>query len=209
MFLVFLAIFACLSAVAMKETYRTVLIARQQKRQGDTTSSPDTMAKFRILITSTLFRPWKLFFTEPIIASFALLSGFDTAIYYALFAVFPYIFTSVYGLRLESQGLAFLGLAVGNVLGFVTAVFLSRMSLRRIKKAIQSGRMPNLVPEMRLLPSLVGSAFVPAGLFWIDWSSRKSVHLIVPIMGSAMFAYGNFLVFVSIDVRMLVLLEVC
>lgn len=150
----------------------------------------------QLLLRSTLFRPWQMFFTEPIVGSFALLSGFDTAVYYALFAFFPYIYSNIYGFGLRSQGLTFLGLAVGNLLGFLILVLLSRVSTRRVMKDIKSGRRPNLIPEMRLFPALIGSIFVPLGLFWIAWLSRPGVHFIVPIAGSAVFAFGNFLIFV-------------
>lgn len=198
-FLIFLTLLVSLWAVGMRETYEKVLIDRQQKAagiDGDGNKGPSTSEKLKLLLTATLFRPWRMFFTEPIVGSFALLSGFDTAIYYALFAFFPYIYTKVYHFNLRSQDLTFLGLAVGNIVGFLCMVGLSRIAARRTMKAIKAGETPTSTPEMRLAPALLGSIFVPGGIFWMAWSSRSSVHFIMPIIGSAIFSFGNYLVFV-------------
>lgn len=98
---------------------------------------------------------------------------------------------------LGSQGLVFLGLAVGNVVAFMLVVVFSRISYRNTVQAINAGKAINPPPEKRLLLALIGSIFVPVGLFWCGWSARPSVHWIVSIVGSAIFAFGNFLVFVS------------
>jgi len=39
---------------------------------------------------------------------------------------------------------------------------------------------------------------LPLGLFWFGWSSRPSVHWIVPIIGSGFFSAGAVLLFNSV-----------
>ena len=55
-----------------------------------------------------------------------------------------------------------------------------------------------LQPEKRLPTAMVGSFFIPVCLFWFGWSARPSIHWIMPIIGSAWFAVGTFLLFNSV-----------
>ena len=153
--------------------------------------------KVKLLLTSTIFRPWQLFCTEIIVGSFALYVGINFAIYYSFFAAFPYVFLTVYNFNLGSRGLIFLGLAVGNLFAFLIVVLLNRLIFRKRARTIAAGQELRSPPEKRLLLALLGSVFVPIGLFWFGWSAKPSVHWICPIIGSGVFAFGNFLVFVS------------
>lgn len=138
-----------------------------------------------------------MFFTEIIVGTMAFYISFNFAIYYSLFAAFPYIFITQYGFGLGAQGLTFLGLAVGNIVGFIIIVLLVQVRKRQIVKAMKAGKAVNSPPEQRLFVALLGTILIPVGLFWIAWTARRSVHWIVCITGSAFFAAGNFLVFVS------------
>ncbi|OCL08894.1 MFS multidrug transporter-like protein [Glonium stellatum] len=198
--ILFITVAASIFAGGMKETYKKVLLSRRAKQLG--APGPDGIQlslsqKLNLLLTSTLFRPWNMFFTEIIVGTFAFYIGFNFAIYYSLFAAMPYIFAKVYSFNLGLQGLVFLGLAVGNVLAFTLVLTLSQITYRRTMRAIKTGKAVKPPPEKRLLLALIGSVFVPTGLFWCGWSARSSVHWIVPIAGSAVFAFGNFLVFMS------------
>ena len=199
--LLFFAAASILFALGMQETHKKVLLARRAKKRG--VPGPDggfampAAQKLKLLLTSTLFRPWRMFFTEIIVGTFAFYIGLNFGIYYLLFAAVPYVFITVYDFGFGGQGLAFLGLAVGNVVAFVLVVMLSRLVKRKMVKAIKAGRAGKPAPEKRLTLALIGSVFVPIGLFWFGWSARRSVHWIVPIIGLSVFAFGNFLIFVS------------
>lgn len=43
---------------------------------------------------------------------------------------------------------------------------------------------------------MAGSIGLPISLFWFAWTSKKSVHWIVPIMGLVIFVWGNVSVFI-------------
>ena len=45
-------------------------------------------------------------------------------------------------------------------------------------------------PEHRLMPMIVGGMSIPAGLFLYGWTAAYAVHWIVPIIGTAIFAFG-------------------
>lgn len=55
-----------------------------------------------------------------------------------------------------------------------------------------------LTPELRLIPSFFGAFCIPICLFWFGWSARPDIHWIMPIIGSAWFSVGAFLLFNSV-----------
>lgn len=52
-------------------------------------------------------------------------------------------------------------------------------------------------PEMHLVPGQIGGVLAPAGLFWLAFTTYKSVHWIVPIFASVPFGAGTVLIFTS------------
>jgi len=199
--LLFIAIAASLFACGMHETYKKVII-RGSRRKQDVKNFEDKRPAFgniKLLLTSTIFRPWQMFFTEIIVGTFAFYVGINFAIYYSFFAAFPFVFFTVYNFNTGSRGLIFLGLAVGNIFAFLLMVLLSRLMSRRRARVIATGQLLKDAPEKRLLLALLGSIFAPIGLFWFGWSAKPSIHWICPIFGSGVFAFGNFLVFVSYE----------
>jgi DHA1 family multidrug resistance protein-like MFS transporter len=52
--------------------------------------------------------------------------------------------------------------------------------------------------EHRLVPAIVGSFFLPTGLFIFGWTARASIHWIVPLIGVVIFLMGTFLILQSI-----------
>ncbi len=53
-------------------------------------------------------------------------------------------------------------------------------------------------PEYRLPAACFGSFTIPICLFWFGWSARPDIHWIMPIIGSAWFSVGTFLLFNSV-----------
>lgn len=72
--------------------------------------------------------------------------------------------------------------------------------------------MIDFVPEERLPVAMLGAFFLPISLFWFGWTSFPGINWIVPIIGSAFFSAGTFLLFqaglkyVLDDPRLLLLL---
>jgi DHA1 family multidrug resistance protein-like MFS transporter len=55
----------------------------------------------------------------------------------------------------------------------------------------------DLKPEERMPVAIVGALIVPICLLWFGWTSRESIHWIVPIIGSSLFSVAALLLFVS------------
>ncbi|KAL2673666.1 hypothetical protein Neosp_012109 [[Neocosmospora] mangrovei] len=50
----------------------------------------------------------------------------------------------------------------------------------------------------KLTLAMVGSIFIPIGLFWFAWTTYPSIHWAVPIVGTVFFGLGMVLVFLSL-----------
>jgi len=103
------------------------------------------------------------------------------------------VFTGIYGFNLGLEGLSFVGILVG---GFVViGPFFAYLYYIQEPQFNENGE---LKPEKRLPPAFVGAFCIPICMFWFGWSSRESVHWIVPIIGSSFFTIGAFLLFNSV-----------
>lgn len=146
----------------------------------------------RDIATEVLVRPFTLNFQEPIVLLLNLYIGLIYAIFYLWFESFPIVFVGIYHFREQFLGLAFLGL-LGGVIVTLPPFFYYLYHYQE-KMFDENGQIK---PENRMPVAIVGSLFVPVCLFWFGWSSRASVHWIVPILGSAIFPVAGLLLFVS------------
>lgn len=142
------------------------------------------------VVSMVLIRPFSLLFTEPIVFALDLYIALVYGLLYIWFESFPLVFTGIYGFSLGTQGLAFIGILVGV---FVVLPPFAWYQHRYIEpKFNENGE---LKPEWRLPPAFIGSLAIPICLFWFGWTSRPEIHWIVPIIGTAWFSVGTFLLF--------------
>jgi hypothetical protein len=114
-------------------------------------------------------------------------------ILYLIFIAFPIVFQ---GERHWSQGvagLAYIGVMVGQVLAMVFYIVLEG---RYRNKAARDPSKET--PEGRLEPAMIGGVLLPVGLFWFGWTTLKSVHWAVSVVGSSLFGFGQVLLFISL-----------
>lgn len=140
-----------------------------------------------------IVRPWALLFLEPIVLALSIYMAIIYGTLYMLFGAFPIVFQQNLGWSEGIGGLAFIGVAVGMILGFFYSV-LDGKRYNRVANKSPNGEAP---PEARLPPCIVASLVLPVGLFWFAWTARPSIHWIVPIIASAPFGFGMVLVFLT------------
>ncbi|KAH7018044.1 MFS transporter [Microdochium trichocladiopsis] len=141
----------------------------------------------------TLVKPFTLLFTEPIVFALDLYIALIYGLLYIWFESFPIVFTGIYGFSLGLEGVAFLGILVG-----VLVVFPFFWWYNKAYTEPNFNENGELKPELRLPPSFVGAFAIPICLFWFGWSSRPDIHWIMPIIGTAWFSIGAFLLFNSV-----------
>ncbi|KAJ4397803.1 GTPase-activating protein [Gnomoniopsis smithogilvyi] len=145
------------------------------------------------IVVMALIRPFSLLFTEPIVFLLDLYIALIYGLLYIWFESFPIVFIEIYGFTLGELGLAYLGILSGI---FVVAPLLFWYQYRYIEPKFND--KGEIAPEWRLPPAFVGSFAIPLCLFWFGWTSKQSIHWIVPIIGTGWFSVGAFLLFNSV-----------
>lgn len=187
------------------ETYAPVLLRRRAEKLSKITgkeyvSKADAALPRKTLsgqLKVTLSRPWALLFKEPIVFLTSIYMAIIYGTLYLCFAAFPIVFQSPYpegwGWKPGVGGLSFVGIAIGMMASTIGSILDNKRYARVAAKC--GGLAP---PEARLPPALAGAVLLPIGLFWFAWTNGTNVHWVVPIMGSAVFASGLVLVFLSL-----------
>jgi len=145
------------------------------------------------VVMMALVRPFTLNFTEPMVFLLNLYIALIYGLLYIWFESFVVVFVDIYHFGLGEEGLAYVGILVGAFV--VIPPFFTYLYLVLEPQFDEDGQVQ---PEKRLPPCFVGAFCIPICLFWFGWSSRPDVFWIVPIIGSAWFSIGAFLLFNSI-----------
>ncbi|KAI1322376.1 major facilitator superfamily domain-containing protein [Xylariaceae sp. FL0255] len=139
-----------------------------------------------------LTRAFTLTFSEPIVFLVDLYAALLYGVLFIWFESFPIVFGGIYGFNVGQQGLVFLGILVFTTISVP-------LFLLWIKKSLVPAMLSEkFKPEMVLPPAFIGSFALPICLFWFGWTSRESIHFIVPIIGSGVFAIGVVTLFNSV-----------
>jgi hypothetical protein len=112
-------------------------------------------------------------------------------ILYLAFQAFPIIFRK-HNYSEQEIGMSFLGIGLGILIGFAIQPFWNRMFARITKE--NGGKLP---PESRLIPGMFGAVLAPLSLFWLAFTTYKSVNSAVPIIASVPFGTATVQIFTS------------
>lgn len=193
--LIFFAIVAILAALAAGETYHPILKRRRAKQLGLPVPKQQPLkARVGMFLTIALIRPLHMMATEPIVGLICLYVACEFATLFTFFAAVPFIFSSVYGFGIEQQGLVFISIIVGCLLGALTVLICDVLLYLPQSRRHLSHKTP---PEYRLYPAMIGSIGLPLGLFWLAWTARSDISWASPAVAIVPFAWGNLCVFVS------------
>lgn len=145
------------------------------------------------IISMVFIRPFTLTLKEPICFALNLYIALAYGLLYLWFESFPIVFGEIYHFSQGLEGLAFLGILIGALVVLVPFFYYSYKFVEP-----QFNQNGELRPEIRLQPAMIGAFFIPVCLFWFGWTSRASVHWIVPIIGTSFFSIGTFLLFMAV-----------
>ncbi|KAF4451649.1 putative mfs-multidrug-resistance transporter [Fusarium austroafricanum] len=188
-------------AILIPETYAPYILRKRAQHLSKLTGKkyissldadkPPSSAAHQLKIALT--RPWLLMFKEPIVLITSIYISVIYGTMYMCFAAFPIVFQKGRGWSQGIGGLAFTGIAIGVVLAIASFFFEDK----RYSRAARRRGVP-MEPEDRLPPAIVGSLLIAIGLFWFAWTTFPSIHWIVPIIGTVLFAWGLVLVFMAL-----------
>ncbi|OQD89489.1 hypothetical protein PENANT_c002G05929 [Penicillium antarcticum] len=188
----------------LPETFAPNILSRRARRIRRITNDQKYASEAEIEIArvasrdvlfESLVRPFVLCFLEPIVLLMNLYIALIYGILYIFFEAFPIVFEEKHGFNSGQNGLAFLGILIGAVCIALPGYFYWKFSWQ--SKHI--GPDGHLSPEEHLPPACLGAVCLPISLFWFGWTGNfASVHWIVPIIASGLFAIGGYLIFNSI-----------
>ncbi|RYP23203.1 hypothetical protein DL767_008886 [Monosporascus sp. MG133] len=191
-----LSLFNLVLAKLSSDTYHQRLLRRRYIRLGlEVAQLPTPAALFRGLIELTILRPMLMLVTEPLVGLLSLYVASMFAIPFALFSGLFWVFQTDYGYTFWECRYLFYALGSGCVVGMfipmISSVWYRFKYLRRFQPA-------SIPPESHILPAMIGSVLIPAGLFWFGWTAHLSVHRnLLPLIGIALFGAGNVSLFIS------------
>ncbi|CAK7897392.1 multidrug resistance protein 1 [[Candida] anglica] len=183
----------------LPESSTATLLYRKAKRLRALTQNENIVSEGEIsnmhvtpreLLVNTLWRPIEISFFEPIVFFINLYIGLVYSVTYLWFEAFPILFLETYHFNLIEMGVSFVGILIGCSL---SATFYIPMTYRIFTVKVLAGE--EMVPEVFLPLCIVGSVFMPIGIFIFGWSATASAHWVGPIIGSGIFVFGAFIMF--------------
>ncbi|KAH8891154.1 MFS general substrate transporter [Thozetella sp. PMI_491] len=194
---IFIGVVGILGVLLVPETYAPVILHKRAK-----TLSQKTGKCYRSVLEinsggvelsevfgKALQRPWVLLFREPIVLVSSVYMAIIYGTIYMFMGAFPIVYSELRGWGAGVGGLAFIGLAVGMILGLAYILFVDQVHYRKL------GAHPP--PEARLPPGIIGGLALPIGMFAFAWTNSPSIHWSASIILSAPFGFGCVLVFLS------------
>jgi MFS family permease len=177
------------------ETYGPVLLRKMARDLSEKSGKSyiSVMEKKTVNATvagvfaTAIQRPWVLLFREPIVL---IASAYMAILYgtiYMFLGAFPIVYQEYRGWDEGIGGLAFLGLAVGMLIGLAYSIIDDKKRYLKLGKGAP--------PEARLPLGIVGAIALPIGMFGFAWTNYLSIHWSASIILSAPFGFGTVLVF--------------
>ena len=152
-------------AAALSKKTGRVHISFIENRQGRTT--------VREAFKKAMARPWVLLFMEPIVLLISIYMAILYGTLYMLFGAFPIVFQQNRGWSQGIGGLAFLGVAIGMLIGVGYSI-IDNKRYSRVERE-HGGEAP---PEARLPPAMAGAVALPIGMFWFAWTNCKYIRML-------------------------------
>ena len=143
------------------------------------------------LISLSLYRPFHLLVTEPVVFWFSVWISFAWGILYLQFASIPLVFKTSYNFTLAQTGYVFTAMSIGGILSTILSITQDNWAVKRYPHKFHD-------PEGRLLFTCVEAALLPIGLFWFGWTCYPSVPWILPTIAVGIATMGIFSVFLAV-----------
>ncbi|KAK4237793.1 major facilitator superfamily transporter [Achaetomium macrosporum] len=197
--ILFMLAFVYLYSLPQFETYKKTILQKRRLSEKRSNAPPPRAKKLTLpssaLVQRIVLKPFKMLFVESIVLFMTIYMAFNFAVFYSFFAAFPYIFGGgKYNFTSGQQGLTFISIALGCVIGFIAVVYIDRRTYPALEAKYGVGAVP---PEYRLYGAMVGCALNPVSLFWFGWTANAGAFWPSPVVAAVPFAVGNIMVYSS------------
>ncbi|KAI1809951.1 major facilitator superfamily transporter [Poronia punctata] len=185
----------------LPETYAPVLLTRRAEKMRKADPTAQVYAAFELedkhikqVVTRVLTRPVRMLLTELIVTATCLYLALVYAIFYVSFGAFPIIFQEIYGLSPGVTGLLFLPIGGGALIAL--GIFFAWD--RYLERAQKLGRPWTKQEEFNRVPlAAIGGPIFVVSLFWLGFSARIDVPVVVPSLAGVGFGIGFQLIFIG------------
>ncbi|CAG8902796.1 unnamed protein product [Penicillium egyptiacum] len=189
--IIFSLFFVAVYFVFCPETYSPVVLARLAKKKGYPLPENEGKVDFKQLARVYMLRPFIMLVQEPILALLTLYMGFIYGFLYLCFEAFPIAFEEHRGWDIGIGSLPFLSITVGVLIGVVIIIVHTMTRMRRKLETVGDA------PEERLVPMMIGSILMPAGIFWFAWTSNPSLPWAPQVVSGVFIGCGILLIFLQ------------
>lgn len=193
---IFVAVIGVLGVIFIPETYAPAILQQQAKMLSSNSGNSYVSVLEKSqgkkspaeVFQRALIRPWVLLFTEPIVLVASLYMAIIYGTVYMFMGAMPIVYNRDRGWSEGIGGLAFMGIAVGIIVGLGYAIYDNNTRYRTLFAAKKA------TPESRLPPAIVGAVALPVGMFAFAWTNYPTIHWSASVILSAPFGFGCVLV---------------
>ncbi|CAK7226006.1 hypothetical protein SCUCBS95973_006057 [Sporothrix curviconia] len=180
-----------LLVLPMKETSVVAGAHREVDAQGNKASMVGLVLS---TLKAAVVRSTTMLTTEAICFFLTLYTSYAYAVIFSFFASGNYVYQLDYGFTEKQVGLVFLAVIIGYVLAAVMHIIIDQTLYLRAVRLSPTG---HAAPEHRLYSGMVGSIFLPIGLFWYAWASKPGGNWAAVAASGLPFGLGAFVLFLS------------
>lgn len=157
------------------------------------------------MITISVYRPFHLLVTEPVVFFFSLWVAFSWAVLYLTFGAIPLVFETSHAFTLQQANAVFASMCIAALLSTILSIYQDRLLtsyLHASGKHIQNpSRLRRTIdlssPEGRLYFACIESVLLPVGLFWFGWTQFSSIPWIVPALAVGCATMGIYSIYLA------------
>ncbi|KAI4174698.1 MAG: hypothetical protein LQ346_008194 [Caloplaca aetnensis] len=176
----------------LQESYAPTILENRKRKYEETEGGKFRIVDqddrpFRIKIVSSMQRPLRILFTQPIVLTMAIWQAILFGTTYSLYTNFEAIYGAGYGFSTTQVGLVYLGPG----LGFFICVWFIVPKIDTIYNKLSKKNDDEGKPEYRLPLANIGAFLIPISLFWFAWTVQYKVHWTVPTLSTVFFGLGQ------------------
>ncbi|KAF1987745.1 MFS general substrate transporter [Aulographum hederae CBS 113979] len=187
------AVVQAVGAFLLKETFGPKILREKKKElikvTGDASwqlADGEQEVSISSALKTSLSRPFKLLFTQPIVMVLALWYAYLDGMAFLCFATFQQLWQNQYHESMTMSSLNYLSVGAGFIFGSQVPPMLNDKIYASLKRKHSTcGK-----PEYRIPLMLPGMLLTILGLLLYGWSAQYSLHFLLPNLGAFIFCTG-------------------